>query len=31
MWWENNFLKVKSGKLFIGGKEAAEIPKEINI
>jgi diaminopimelate decarboxylase len=28
MWWENNFLKVKSGNLFIGGKEAAQIAKE---
>jgi hypothetical protein len=31
MWRENNFLKAKSGKLFAGGKEAAEIPKEIII
>lgn len=27
-WWENKFLKVKKGKLFVGRKEAARIAEE---
>lgn len=27
-WWENNFLKVKAGKLYIGQKEATKIAEE---
>lgn len=29
MWWENDFLKVKSGKLYIGGKEAAKLARRL--
>lgn len=28
MWWENEFLKVKSGELHIGGKAATQIAEE---
>ena len=27
-WWENNFLKEKTGKLYIGQKETIKIAKE---
>jgi uncharacterized protein YggU (UPF0235/DUF167 family) len=29
MWWENDFLKVKSKELYLGGKAAAQIAKEL--
>jgi hypothetical protein len=31
MWWENEFLEVKSNKLFINQREASEITEEYGL
>ena len=28
LWWENNFLRSKNGKLYLGDKEATEITEQ---